>query len=1039
MKRSDNATFGAEGDLTAEAPAAERFRVGDELARGGLGRVLRAHDTHLDRVVAIKTLLRTSPAARARFERETRLTARLQHPNVVPVYDGGVDADGTPFLAMRLVTGRTLGAELEARGDLAGRLALLPHVIAACNAVAYAHHQRIAHRDLKPDNLLVGSFGETLVIDWGLAKDLDAADEQATEGEETQSGGSLTRVGTVVGTPAYMPPEQAGGRPVGVAADVYALGAVLYQTLTGRRPYDGAPDVVAAVLAGPPTPIVQLAPGAPRDLVTVAEKAMDRDPGRRYPDAQALASDLERFAAGRFVDAHHYTFVERVRRLIAQNRLASSLAGVMAVGAALSVAALADATRRAEVARDVAVRLRDEDRAQRDAGALAQATLLAERDPRRALELVASISDAFAFDGRVRTVVATAVGAGVPVHLEPPAPGATVGAVIWGAAGPIVAWGDVVVGYGDGPAGRVLHRGVGRLQGLHALGDGLVWCDDDGFHWETGGRAGAAANPVCTTLRPDGAGVSAQTDGAILRLGPDGAEVRVASPTVARHAAGPSGALWVADEAGRIGLLGGAGGPRWLDHLGPVYGLASSGDGAVLAIAGANPAAALVRATPAGLVRTAVPVDAEWTEVVAFVGPTQVALGGGDTSVTLVDTDTGDVRTWPLPGRPRAITGAAGDTLAVSTDEGSVVLVDRHLGPSRVLPIGAEVVTGLAVSPDGAALVAATVDRVVLHRLPDAPTAVGGRVAALLPTADGLWVGGAGGIDHLGGDGARRHVADDVVHDLVACGGQVWAARPDGVLRVVDGVLLPTASPVHALGCDAGRGWLVAGDHAGVVRAYDADGAVRAEVATPVTPPGIVEVVVTPDGRWVLAGSPTVIVADPTAGVVGLVAEIQWSRDVAQSAQGAWVGDDTGRVWELGTPSRQVARWQSGVTSLEAQAGGLLSGHADGSVVWHQGDQSHRLVGHTQYVSVMASRPGGRFVASAGWDDTVWLWDLGTSPPSGRPLRGHADAVVALAWSDDGSTLWSGGQQGEVHAWTDDLPLDGEAVRAEVRRLTAPR
>ncbi|MCA9572160.1 MAG: serine/threonine protein kinase, partial [Myxococcales bacterium] len=261
-----------QGDATPASPLdGARFRMDEELARGGLGRVHRGYDRVLEREVAVKALLRDVPSTRARFERETRLTARLQHPNIVPVYDGGNDEDGHPFLAMRLVHGRSLDGALAEAGSLEGRLGLLPHVIDACNAIAYAHSERIAHRDLKPDNILVGSFGETVVIDWGLAKDLDALDEPTFTAElpsvpepapapGTSRSSTLTQLGSVMGTPSYMPPEQARGEVIDERADVYALGAILYELLAGRRPYAGAPDVLEAVLAGPPTPPDALAP-----------------------------------------------------------------------------------------------------------------------------------------------------------------------------------------------------------------------------------------------------------------------------------------------------------------------------------------------------------------------------------------------------------------------------------------------------------------------------------------------------------------------------------------------------------------------------------------------------------------------------------------------------------------------------------------------------------------------------------------------------------------------------------------------------------
>ena len=177
------------------------YRVEGEFARGGMGRVLRARDRRLGRTVALKELHEDAgPGAAGRFVREALVTARLQHPAIVPVYEAGRWPGGRPFYAMKLVEGRSLDALLRDAGDLAGRLALLPHLIAVAEAVAYAHSQRVVHRDLKPANVLVGPFGETVVVDWGLARELGA--EGRVEHEEpgavpATAGAGQTVTGTV--------------------------------------------------------------------------------------------------------------------------------------------------------------------------------------------------------------------------------------------------------------------------------------------------------------------------------------------------------------------------------------------------------------------------------------------------------------------------------------------------------------------------------------------------------------------------------------------------------------------------------------------------------------------------------------------------------------------------------------------------------------------------------------------------------------------------------------------------------------------------
>jgi tetratricopeptide (TPR) repeat protein len=321
----------------------EHYAVEGEFARGGMGRILSARDLRLGRTVALKELqAAASPNAR-RFVREALVTARLQHPAIVPIYEAGRWPDGVPFYAMKLVSGRSLDALIRAaEGGLAGRLALLPHLLAVAEAVAYAHGQHIVHRDLKPANVLVGAFGETVVVDWGLAKDLgarataeDAPDPTVGPGGE----GDDTVAGTVLGTPAYMAPEQARGEAADERADVYALGAMLYYLLAGAPPRSGttAREVLAAAASERPRPVTEREPDAPPDLAAIVEKAMELEAGRRYPTARELAEDLRRFQTGQLVSAHRYSPGELVRRWVRQHRAAVTVAAVLGLALATAV------------------------------------------------------------------------------------------------------------------------------------------------------------------------------------------------------------------------------------------------------------------------------------------------------------------------------------------------------------------------------------------------------------------------------------------------------------------------------------------------------------------------------------------------------------------------------------------------------------------------------------------------------------------------------------------------------------------------------
>jgi tetratricopeptide (TPR) repeat protein len=379
----------APGDVSA-LPLVERdnYAVEGEFARGGMGRILSARDRRLGRAVALKELQVTAATEAARFVREALVTARLQHPAIVPIYEAGRWPDGVPFYAMKMVSGRSLDALIRAAGGLPERLALLPHLLAVAEAVAYAHSQRVIHRDLKPANVLVGAFGETILVDWGLAKDLSQPSSAVEAHDATRpraaGGREETVVGSVLGTPAYMPPEQARGLPVDERADVYALGAMLYYLLVGVPPHAGTTvqDVLAAAATQPPEPVEAREPAAPGDLVAVVTKAMDPDPAGRYATAGALAADLRRFQTGKLVSAYHYSPGELLRRWVRQHRAALAVAAVS--GLALAVAIVVGFV---AVERQARIAEAERDRARLEAAKATQVNaflreMLASADPR---------------------------------------------------------------------------------------------------------------------------------------------------------------------------------------------------------------------------------------------------------------------------------------------------------------------------------------------------------------------------------------------------------------------------------------------------------------------------------------------------------------------------------------------------------------------------------------------------------------------------------------------------------------------------------
>ncbi len=272
--------------------------------------------------------------AALRFLREARVTGQLEHPGIVPVYEIGKRDDGTPYYTMRLVRGETLRSAIRAAKGLHERLRLLPHFRDICNAVAYAHSRGVVHRDIKPDNIMIGQFGETVVLDWGLAKVRGQSDDRAGEMAQELSAlrethGPHTVTGRALGTPAYMPPEQARGlvAEIDERSDIYSLGAVLYEILSGEPPFSGrsAEEILGRVLNERPLPILEQEPDAPHDLCAVVEKTLAKDKSERYQSAREVAHEVENYMAGGRVGAYDYSSWELFKRFVRKNRPLSLL------------------------------------------------------------------------------------------------------------------------------------------------------------------------------------------------------------------------------------------------------------------------------------------------------------------------------------------------------------------------------------------------------------------------------------------------------------------------------------------------------------------------------------------------------------------------------------------------------------------------------------------------------------------------------------------------------------------------------------------
>jgi serine/threonine-protein kinase len=296
------------------------YELLEELARGGMGVVYKARQRGTNRVVALKVVLGgpfASEEENRRFAVEAEAAASLDHPNVVPVYEVG-EHRGWRYYSMKLVEGASLARQVNRYVDDPRAAALLIATVA--RAVDHTHRAGLLHRDLKPSNILLDHQGRPHIADFGLAKRLDGS-------------GQLTRSGALMGTPSYMAPEQASGDHAGLtpAADVYALGAILYELLTGRPPFRAptVPETVVQVLEREPTPPRELRPGVPRELEWICLRCLDKSPSRRYPSAGALAEALECYLRGEDVDEGPGGLALRARRWIRRDPgLVARIAGL---------------------------------------------------------------------------------------------------------------------------------------------------------------------------------------------------------------------------------------------------------------------------------------------------------------------------------------------------------------------------------------------------------------------------------------------------------------------------------------------------------------------------------------------------------------------------------------------------------------------------------------------------------------------------------------------------------------------------------------
>ncbi len=1042
----------------APAPSASRFRILKLHAKGGLGQVSVALDEELNREVALKEIQDRYAAdtdARGRFIREAEITGGLEHPGIVPVYGLGTYADGRPYYAMRFIKGDSL-QEAVARfhqaerpnrdpGERAVELRkLLGRFIDVCNAIAYAHSRGVLHRDLKPGNIMLGQYGETLVVDWGLAKPVERAEDvPSTERPLTPasvSGSAATQMGAVVGTPAYMSPEQAGGRldQVGQASDVYSLGATLYCLLTNNPPFQGSDvtEVLLKVQRGDFPRPRQVKPEVPAALEAVCLKAMALEARNRYVSPRALADDVERWLADEPVAALPETRGQRLARWFRRHRTwaqagvaALLLVAVVAIIAAIVVSSAWQAEQQARQKesneRERADAKAKEAREQRDRALELQkkteqfaAELALDRgrglcdqgEARRGLLWMAQAlrlapDEAEDLRAQIRLNLRNWYSMIGPLRQVLPQRGAVVGVAfsrdgksLTAFSGEAIERWDVLTGK---PAGATIRLdppvGAAAMSrdGTMAVTGTPMPLFGNGFHGEARLWHLNRDDPVGARLGPKVHGVGS------VAFSPDGKSVATAIDNAVQ--------VWEVPSGKAAGIA--------LEHPGQVRSLAFSPDGKSI-VTGCFDTAVRVWDVATGKVVGEALKHPNVVEAIAFSADgKRMATGCQDQRIHLWEMPGGKETGQPLehPQWVRALAFSPdGKWLASASGEfGWLWEVSSGALHGPPLPHRGEV-QAVAFSPNGKTVVTAGVDATVrMWELPEAP-------ARGEPVQD------------EGKPLELVAVSPDLETVLTREGETTYRLR-----KLTDGK--PLSSPLQAEAAQLPSGtfspdgkwvavsfWLKGSK----VRVWTVpDGKL---VGMPLDLGPVMELLFSPDGKVAVTRSEDNLARlweMPAGRAIGkpldhqkLFTGFALSPDGKVLATGG--ADGVVRLWEVpaGKESRTLPTQRGVVRVLQFSPDGklLATASSEGQVnLWEVsgGEPACAPLVHEKAVVALAFSPNGRLLATASFDNTARLWTVPTGKAVGLPLE-HPKAIIAVAFSQDGKTIATGSEDGTARLWS---------------------